>query len=122
MYDTPSDTLWVCQCCMLASANGECCQDHARDESERVTEPGNFYTGPIQPTPMPWARYADREGHETMGLLNSEHDEDCDVFKTGIRPDDYECDCETRDFSWSSCDGCGSSLGGERYAFTWWSD
>ena len=29
---------------------------------------------------------------------------------------DWECD--TRDFSWSACDGCGSALGGSRHAVT----
>jgi hypothetical protein len=30
-----------------------------------------------------------------------------------------ECDRDT--FRWSSCDGCGSTLGGERHAATlWW--
>lgn len=32
--------------------------------------------------------------------------------------DDHYENCERQDFSWSSCDGCGSTLGGTRHAYT----
>ena len=33
-----------------------------------------------------------------------------------------ECDCETMSFSWSPCDVCGSNLGGERSAVSFWEE
>lgn len=90
-------TIRVCQCCILCHANGECCtEDH-------VHEP----LGAI-----------DAKDGLAMGLAAEEHSEECDVYKTGSHPVDYECDCEHFGFSWSSCDGCGSPLGGDRYAMT----
>lgn len=94
-----SATIWVCIDCMLMHANGETSESPDRE---------------------PWSAVGD-DVETTMGLLSEEHNEECDVRKTGSWPANYECDCERREFSWSSCDGCGSSLGGERHAFTiWW--
>jgi hypothetical protein len=31
-----------------------------------------------------------------------------------------ECECETDSFSWSACDVCGSNLGGQRHAVSFW--
>lgn len=85
-------TIWVCTCCALEHANGECCpdEDHGGDGV------------------APWSAVDDRY-RVYMGLSREEHDEGC-------VPDD-ECDCERREFSSSSCDGCGSYLAGSRYAF-----
>jgi hypothetical protein len=51
------------------------------------------------------------EGQEvTLGILKEQHrgcDDDC-------------TDCETQEFSWCRCEGCGSSLGGSRHAMTVW--
>jgi len=47
----------------------------------------------------------------TIGMYREDHAEDCD-------PDD-DCDCETDGFRTSSCDGCGESCHGARYAYTW---
>lgn len=97
--------IWVCQCCMLIHANGECCadDDHGGDGVE------------------PWAAKPD-DYSVTMGLLASEHHKDCDVYKEGGWPVNYECDCERIEFSSSSCEGCGSRLAGSRYAFAYWQD
>jgi hypothetical protein len=46
----------------------------------------------------------------TMGMDREEHE--CGGAE--------ECDCEVRSFSMSACEGCGSDLGGERYAMTIW--
>lgn len=48
----------------------------------------------------------------TAGMLD--HDDNCTLDTDG------ECECETRDFSWSHCAGCGSTLGGSRHALTLW--
>lgn len=94
--DIDMGAIWVCVCCTLEYANGECCADH--DDI------------------APWSDLSDKYT-VTMGLLTSEHDEECEVYVTGEHS--HECDCERREFTWSSCDGCGSS-GGERHAFTLW--
>jgi len=88
----PQGTLWVCINCATMHANGEGSVDPDPNE------------------PEPWAR--EPETDVTMGLLRSEHDDGCDP--------ESECSCEHREFSWAQCDGCGSTLGGSREAFTWW--
>jgi hypothetical protein len=84
---------------MLTDANGECCADdsHGGDGIE------------------PWSD-VNAQFEITMGLLAEEHHEECQVRITG----GWLVDCERREFSWSSCDGCGSSLAGSRYAFALW--
>lgn len=109
--------LWVCVHCMLSHANGECCEDHAKAPTERVTIPGNFYTGPIEPTPMPWALWVGENGHAAMG---GTHADGCPNGPDG--PRDTDCDCETQEFSRSACDGCGDVHHGTRHAFVWFTD
>lgn len=83
---------WVCQCCLLVAANGECCADdeHGGDSME----------------PLGLAKDSD------TWHLGGEHSDDCDAGN------DSGCDCETDTFSTSQCDGCGSWLAGERHAMT----
>jgi hypothetical protein len=91
-------TIWVCVCCMLTHANGECCADdqHGGDSIE-----------PLSSIEAPYS--------VTMGMAVEEHScgrengEDVD-----------ECDCERNTFSTSQCEGCGSYLHGERHAMTLW--
>ncbi len=87
--------IWVCPCCTLSHANGECCADdsHGGDGIE------------------PWAKLPE-DMHPTMGILNSDHE--CGDPESG------ECDCERITFSTSQCDGCGSYLHGERHGFYLW--
>src|SRR2546430_1834848 len=87
----------VCQVCMLHHANGEWGDCYAEEGHDR--EPFNLY----HPKDI------------TMGLLDELHD--CILDRDGSA---IECGCEERGFSWSSCQGCGSTLGGSRYAFTAW--
>lgn len=91
--------LWVCQCCALVHANGECCADEPHEVE-------------------PWARVDFARYGVTAGLLWDEHDAECANRQAGEWVD--ECDCDTREFSWSSCEGCGSSLGSSRHAHTLW--
>ena len=88
--------LWVCIDCMLVHANGEC-----TDTPDRA----------------PWALWENDSSDITMGLLWSEHE--CETPEETFR-NGGECDCETDPFSMSDCDGCGSTLAGERHAFTAW--
>lgn len=92
----PQGTLWVCVDCLMAEANGEAPTD------------------PQEGQPEPWA--IESATDVTMGLTEDEHS--CDY--AGGAWERGECDCEEREFSWSSCDACGSSLGGSRHAYTWW--
>lgn len=94
--------IWVCQCCMLVHANGECCADDEGHDKE------------------PWALIEGKDHTVTMGLLAKEHHEECEVFKTGGYPVNYECDCAENTFSTSQCEGCGTYMHGERHAFTLW--
>lgn len=84
--------LWVCTDCLFARENGEL-------DSEPDREPWS-----IEP-----------ETDVTIGLVWSEHVCDREHWSDGD-----ECSCETLDFSGSSCDACGSMLGGSRHAYTWW--
>jgi hypothetical protein len=96
----PTDTLWVCTDCMLMHCNGEC---------------GELPEG----SPVPLCLLAGTD--TTMGMLLEEHEEECPNRLAGREAcREHECDCETRSFSWSSCEGCGSPLGGERHALTAW--
>lgn len=90
-------TIWVCQDCMLHHANGDCGACHTDEGHDR--EP----MGLTHPSEV------------TMGMLQEQHD--CIQDHDGSAID---CGCEIRNFSWSSCEGCGSTLAGERHAMTLW--
>lgn len=102
-------TIWVCQCCMLAHANGECCanDEHGGDGCE-----------PLSAIETPF--------HVAMGMVHKEHAEECLWRELASRSpqqgdpalDGYECECETNTYSTSQCEGCGSYLHGERHAMT----
>lgn len=97
--------IWVCQCCMLVMANGECCSDdeHGGDSIEPLAKITNGFS-------------------VTPGMGYEDHDTNCDRHPSnkGELPQDFECDCETNTFSMSQCQGCGSYLYGERYAAHLW--
>lgn len=84
-------TLWVCQDCLFADVNGSA-PDYTPDRE-------------------PWCEISD-DRELSVGLVAEEHE--CD-FEAG---EWEECSCEVREFSWRRCDGCGSTLGGSRHAFT----
>lgn len=90
-------TIWVCRCCMLTHANGECCanDDHGGDGIQ------------------PWSAMDFSDSHVVMGMSREDHSEDCDS---------EECDCEKNTYSTSQCEGCGSWLHGERHAMTLFKD
>lgn len=90
--------IWVCQCCMLVEANGECCADDTHGGDSMVPLSG------ISP-----------DDRVSLGLLEEEHSERC-------TPADREegCDCAENSFSTAQCDGCDSWLAGTRHAMTLW--
>lgn len=95
---TPQGIVWVCQDCMFAHANGEISDDRPAD------------------LPDVWALWASEPaGSVTMGA--SVHGDDGDADECA---DVDECECEQITFSASWCGGCGSTLAGDRYAFTYW--
>lgn len=57
---------------------------------------------------------------EALKGVNSVSPSPCpDICETCSRTDwpmEYECPVDEGGFSWSSCDSCGSGLGGDRYA------
>jgi hypothetical protein len=100
----PTVALWVCVCCFIAHVNGDGCPCGDDEEQHPAGLMGEF------------------EGMEvTTGMLYSEHESDC-LFRTmgGDTPGNYECECETINFSHSPCDGCGTHLYGERHAVGGW--
>jgi hypothetical protein len=75
-----------------------------------------------EPHPDAWSR--EPASTVTPGLVASEHLADCPNVDhdTGEWLGMGDCPgCEDIDFSWSRCEGCGSTLGGSRHAYTvWW--
>lgn len=95
-------TIWVCVCCVLTHANGECCADdqHGGDGIVPLSSIGDGF-------------------HVASGMARDEHEDECLHRTMGDdAPSDYECDCGTCTFSTSQCEGCGSWLHGERHAVT----
>ncbi len=99
MVGTSLGTVWVCDCCLFArEGDGDGCDGNGGCQGE------------------PWKSIAD--GHSvTFGMFSEEH---ACGREDGATVE--ECDCERRTFSWSSCEGCGSGLGGSRHAYTLWAD
>lgn len=85
-------SLSICVDCLFFLANGV-----ENDETERA------------------AKRITRKWSATNITLGKLHDE-CEHPDT----DEDRTDCESLGFSWYSCDGCGSGLGGDRYAATAW--
>ena len=99
MNDRKSVTLWVCADCLMSEATGS-----VSDDPDYV------------PNREPWGLIADSD-EITAGLVREEHD--CGYEDHDEAWPDY-CECEQREFSWSACDACGSTLGGSRDAYTLW--
>jgi len=106
MRGQPTSPQWVCMHCYIHLVNDDCTDvlyaDPDREDLDACSEGGK----------VPMSLF---EGMDvTPGMLDSEHD--CNIHSV----EREECDCEKKEFSWQSCDGCGSILGGERQAVTGW--
>lgn len=100
MKDQPTDPQWVCEHCLFHLVNGDCTEvDTCSPGSGDENDPMRLFDG----------MYA------TPGTLSEHHE-----CQEGPDERDDDCECETNPFSWSACDGCGSPLGGARYAVTGW--
>ena len=63
----------------------------------------------------------------TDGISPEQHNKDCGAFELSEDDGNFyatgnDCECEVINFSWSRCDFCGSTLGGERHLMTGWFD
>lgn len=83
--------LWVCRCCVLAAANGECCDSDEHGGDSMV--------------PLSSIKATD------SAMLGGEHNPERCYLDGG-------CDCVFHEFETSQCPGCGSFLAGSRYAMT----
>lgn len=91
------ETIWVCTDCMLE----------------------HHYPGEMEGTGEEWRNYPNAKlGSITAGILCDRRDDDYHLYES----DEHSEECETLTFSWFRCDGCGSTLGGSRHAFTVWED
>lgn len=88
-------TIWVCQDCLIAHANGEIADD-------------------VEHAPL-----TKLEGLEvTLGITENEHNDWCELLDLVS----LECGCEHIEFSPADCDGCEQTLAGERHALTLWTE
>lgn len=94
--DQDTATGWVCHDCTFLLANGETPPE--MNETETAD----------------WLARISDDDECTLGLPYEEHD--CDDPEAG------DCGCDVREFSWSRCDNCRSTLGGYRHAVTFWFD
>lgn len=95
----------LCRCCYVALVNGDPC--------ECADDTGQHPKGLM----------GRLDGAEvTPGLFAEEHDSRClrYLLDDADVPGEYECECETETFSHAWCDGCGSTLHGERHKATGW--
>ena len=106
MRDTePCPVSWGCTDCIMWLANGEPPTDMSESELAAWRAAMDEHIG---------------DSELTLGMLASEHDDSCPVKIADSYDAVDECYCDTRSFSWSPCDVCGSNLGGERHAVTYW--
>ena len=83
---------WICSDCLIWIANGDLSGIESEEDVARIRDAdGESATGY-------WVPGGDCE----------EHDDGAECCPYG--------GCETLEFSWSSCDRCGSDLGGSRHA------
>lgn len=143
-----SVVLWACQCCTLVMANGECCEEHPGGPIYDFVEKLLGWDDPLPDSdrilashdPKPLSTIPDgvfttlggAEHDSWCDRHEGDHDcaeawfedsdvcEQCQRERTLASKPDYECDCDRLEFSWSSCDACGSNLGGDRHAFIIW--
>jgi len=94
MTDTPT-LIWICKDCLMVLA-------------DRATESRG------DPDHEPLSLLADTD--VTLGMLAAEHADDC-PNRDG--ENSVECGCEHREFTWASCEGCGSHSGARSAATIW---
>ena len=98
-YQSHGMTVWICEDCMLHLANGE--------------------GDPDRPAYLPTVLSKLAGFQATPGLMKHEHEGDCTRKWQGTGEEE-ECECETRTFESSPCEGCGDRGAGSRHAATIW--
>jgi hypothetical protein len=88
----------VCVDCLMQLTNGEC--EYGDDTGER------------ERTHLAGMAKQLGDHNVTLGWRFSEYPDDSCAHDG--------CECDQLGLSWSPCDGCGSTLGGDRYAATLW--
>ena len=88
---------WCCTDCLYLLANGDTPPEMNEDQTEA-------WLATVTDEEVTLGRHTDLCGCE---------DWDTDQHREG---------CEHDEFSWDPCDTCGSRLGGERHAVTFWTD
>jgi hypothetical protein len=97
----------ICECCMFINANGESsCDPMYMDEEGQCAHSRGMAES-----------LADGRHHLTLGQTTDECGHD---LGTEGGDEAHSEECERLGFSWWSCDLCGVSEGGERYAATLW--
>lgn len=99
-HNRPTAPQWCCIDCRILEANGDGPAEMSEDDLATWEAGRAAIIGDAQ---------------ITLGMLAEYHE--C-TDDDGTIAD--ECECERNSFSWSPCDMCGSNLGGERAAFTFW--
>lgn len=92
-------TIWVCTNCLLVHANGERGEIHA-ESYESYFEKDLCDCGACEPLCL--------VDDSKLAIGTENHSDGCEG--------DGECDCGERGFCTTSCEGCGSTLHGERYS------
>lgn len=119
-------TIWVCRCCILTHANGECCDESYYGQDPDHDPLSSIGSGFYVTTGMAREEHSCREceGHyDTDDALTSGVGIGEPVFCDGTCwSEPGECDCEINTYSTSQCEGCGSWLHGERHAMTLFKD
>ncbi len=139
MHSEPCYPSKCCVDCLMYLANGETPNDLTEEETaewlenfNRRTEGYEIILGKmyeyhecksnftVVTTAGEYETFADsaedaREDH----VFRSENSKVIAVIPHELQTED-DCECENEGFSWSSCDVCGSNLGGDRYAVTFW--
>ena len=138
-------TLWVCIDCMMAEANGELpdgFDEDGRSGDERRPVPWARVAEDSSIAHVTAGMLADEHedacpnygylpcpnvacGDGDVGAEDGPYVECGSCSGDGHGPrrawdGTHDEPCEDIDFTWSSCDGCGSTLGGSRHAYTAW--
>lgn len=92
---------WACTDCMILLANGEEPPERTEDELRAWHA---AITRCTEGTTVTIGRMLGEDGCECPDTSSVDHWEGCERLA----------------FTWSSCDHCGSTLGGERHAVTFW--
>ena len=137
-------TLWVCSDCMTTEASGQLPEGFDEDGQsgdERRPAPWSLVDEDPSIVHVTPGMLADEHSGDCPNYGYLPCAGGCFEGDVGVEDGPYvECDacsgdghgprrewdgshdepCEDIDFSWTSCEGCGSTLGGSRHAYTAW--